>query len=64
MIYAYVEILNEGKYYKKSSEIVLTETERIMNNRDLRVGGRMGTRESIAGKLQLEWKKISCCDAR
>lgn len=29
-----------------------------MNNRDFRVGERLGTRESIAGKLQLEWKKI------
>lgn len=29
-----------------------------MNNRDFRAGERLGTRESIAGKLQLEWKKI------
>lgn len=59
MIYAYVEILNEDKCYEKiSSDIVLIEVESIMNNRDFRVGERMGTRESIAGKLQLEWKKI------
>lgn len=55
MIYAYVEILDEDKCYEKiSSDIVLIEVESIMNNRDFRVGERMGTRESIAGKLQLE----------